>query len=165
MAVFIDSCGEGYIGIIYSRDGDCYSGNFVSASSKTINFLRLVFPILIKVTGYSILVVFMIGMIKTLLGEIELLNDILVAFFLFGTSLAVVTSIGMVFLSRSKKNFQKHRLTCLNNLSQQIYLFMLYDVLLTIFAGIFGVGLIFEIIYVSPIVIGCFFAIWRYRQR
>lgn len=172
MAIFIDSQKRHYIGILYVRDDDIYSGNFVLPSPRAVRWLdKLLLP-MTYLLSFVLVVCVVAFAIELALGPLEFFNYFFAATSAIGIAVMIpYLFIGPLILSRTRRDYQKIRLRCLTDLSMRMYLLPLMIVTLVAASVIFMPAFsfpedgMFHVVVLGPIFIGLLFAVLNYSWR
>ncbi len=169
MAIFVDSDDRHFIGILYSRDGDRYSGNFVMASSRTVRLLNRIVVPLSLVLCLLVGLCFLAFAVERVVGPEEFFNFFFAAMAGIGCLVAIAyMAVGPLLLRRGKKRLARAKLQCLGNLSRWMYLLPLVNLVLVALAVGFMPAFslaadgVFMLLILGPIFAGLVLAVIRY---
>jgi hypothetical protein len=170
MAIFIDSEQQYYIGILFGKYDDCYSGHFLLPSNHAVRwldgFLTAATRLLI-----DLMVLCMAGAAaERLLGPREIFNAFFFALAVTSVLVAIpYLVVGPLMLRRSRRRFRGIELRCLNDLSRRMYVFPLMVLVLVALSMIFmpsssGNDVCLFVLPLCPMFIGLAFAVWYYSR-
>ncbi|WP_211462078.1 hypothetical protein [Collimonas silvisoli] len=122
MAVFKDKNGQHYLGAIYLKSENYYSGNFLPISERNIRFALSFSKFFIRICLLSLVLSALGFVIKLFNNEAEIANYLL-AFIGFVIALISVFYfiVGPVILSRKKTSLSRKEMVCLRPESTLLY--------------------------------------------
>ena len=166
MAIFTDSNGKHLIGIIYSRSGDRYSGNFVAVHPRQVKFITAVLPSLARFLLVLGSVCLLANISKLVVGDEESFNYFFAAISMVGCVVAVACLVvGPIMVSRTKVRLRDVVLECNERLSRQMYIAAFLDIALILVSVLsmpaisFAADGMFALITLGPILGALAFAV------
>lgn len=134
MALFIDRNGEYYIGVLYFKNNEDYSGNFVKPSRNVVDFISRIVSIGIYILLVLVALCLFGRVWISFVGRSEIVGTLGLVSFAIACILAFLYLIALpITLSHSKRYYENIKLTCRRRVSREMYLFPLLFALLMIF--------------------------------
>jgi hypothetical protein len=150
MAIFKDSNDNLYLGILYAKNSQLYSGNFIQLSKKAYQRILSTNRILSIFIKFTLALILMLSIAKATLSLENYLDWIFLG---IGAGICAISifyfAIGSIVLSRKKLYLSKKSLECLPTESKNIYsllflctLSLFLDLTLSGFLNIMNTGLL-----------------------
>ena len=171
MAIFKDDNNQRYLGVLYHKNDDIYSGNFMKISERVFNRMLALHWFFIRFILLSIAVslcVFFYKMAFDPLGDFE---DIFLVIAGIATAALVSYSLSAFLLFFSKVKIKNRKMSCITKPSIEIYLIVLLGDLSLILNGYLSGAMearklfIFHSFTLFPLAALCCIAIFYYSRN
>jgi len=171
MAIFKDDNNQRYLGILYFKDGDIYSGNFMKISESVFKRMRALHWFFIRFILLSIAVSLCVFFYKMAFDPAGDFGDIFLGFAGIATAALVLYSLSVFLLFFSKVKIKNKKMSCITKPSIEIYLIVLLGVLSFILNGYLSGAMeakklsIFYSFTLFPLAALCCIAIFYYSRN
>lgn len=170
MAIFKDDNNQRYLGILYYKSGDIYSGNFMKISERVFKRLLVLNWYSIRFMLMSITLSLGIFFYKMVFDSADDFEQIFLVIAIVTTAALVLYVLCTLFLFLSKVKIKKKKMGCIIRPSIEIYLIVLlgdFSVILnSYFSGAMKVSklFIFHSFTLFPVAALCCIAIFYYLR-
>ena len=141
MAIFKDDNNQRYLGILYYKNGDIYSGNFMKISESVFKRMRALHWFFIRFILLSIAVSLCVFFYKMAFDPVGDFEDIFLVFAGVATAALVSYSLSVFLLFFSKVKIKNRKMSCITKPSIEIYLIVLLGVVAFVLSAIFSANM------------------------
>ena len=171
MAIFKDDNNQRYLGILYYKTDDIYSGNFMKISERVFQRMLAFHWVLIRFMVLSIALTLCVFFYRIMAGLVGASGAIYIYIAIFTTAALVSYVLCTLLLIFSKVKIKKKKMNCITRPSVEIYFIVLLGisavVLNSFLSGAMGLGKLLPLVSFTllPVAILCCFAIFYYLKN